>query len=686
MKSRPFTYNNGNQISGTEKFGNLTVGIPTNGYQSTNLQWWNGPDEDLCYVVAKLNVDENGNGLQPTPIEGVFGNVGFNRTKTWLYSEFLDLVNSEFGQNFTNPVDAKVWLESNSKWTSFIDNLQNSFRNRVLTVGGEFESFSCLESQINDLINKDLLDSASLIVTPNGYKENVLFSVTQSPVGTNYFTRSSEFENSIWYKNLLTISSTFSTAPNTLLEARTVKTGIDASASRHRLSQSLNSFVNTNATYIFSIYAKKNQHRWIQLNFVVGFDMNSWANFDLENGVIGNTGTGATATIQNVGSGWYRLSIVGVPIAAQANYSAEVIVINNTNSGRYPSYQSTVAENVFDIWGAQLEIGTIAGTYIPTVTRQAINETICDLTTTRATTGTRVNEQGLIEVVPYNLITYSEAIENVQWTKSNITVAQNSIISPNGDMTGDKLIEGTNNGFKYILSSGLGTVGSIHTASIYLKANTRTWAYLTFGYDVSGDRAAYFNLIDGVVGNLEGGVTASILPIGNGWYRCTITGTMLNNAPRLSLSMATGNGTRTYLGDGVSSIYAWGAQLVEGTQPKDYFPTTTRFNVPRLDYTNGTCPSILVELQRTNLLAQSADFTNGWTQEGSSITGNTQTGPDGLLSADSIFELGTNDIHRTYRPSITVTANAIYTTSFFVKKNNIRYVRLILTQNGSTTI
>lgn len=52
MKSRPFTYNNGNQIPGTEKFGNLTVGIPTNGYQSTNLQWWNGPDEDLGYVVA----------------------------------------------------------------------------------------------------------------------------------------------------------------------------------------------------------------------------------------------------------------------------------------------------------------------------------------------------------------------------------------------------------------------------------------------------------------------------------------------------------------------------------------------------------------------------------------------------------------------------------------------------------
>jgi hypothetical protein len=47
--------------------------------------------------------------------------------------------------------------------------------------------------------------------------------------------------------------------------------------------------------------------------------------------------------------------------------------------------------------------------------------------------------------------------------------------------------------------------------------------------------------------------------------------------------------------------YVWGAQLVEGTNALDYQRTETRLNIPRLDYSNGSCPSILVEPQRTNV-------------------------------------------------------------------------------------
>ena len=305
-----------------------------------------------------------------------------------------------------------------------------------------------------------------------------------------------------------------------------------------------------------------------------------------------------------------------------------------------------------------------------------------DLSVTRATTATRVNEQGLIETVPYNLITYSEEFENSQWTKNNITVAQNSIISPNGDMTGDKLIEGTNNGLKYMLSSGLGTVGNIYTASVYLKANTRTWAYLTFGWDGSGDRAAYFNLIDGVVGNLEGGVTASIVATGNGWYRCTITGTMLNNAPKLSISIAAGNGIRSYLGDGVSSIYAWGAQLVNGTEPKPYQLTTNRLNVPRIDYTTGS-PSILVEPQRTNLFLWSEKFDKAsWGKFSLSVTPNTTLSPSGFVNADMITSTNINTIF--LLQLITITSGTIYSISFYVKQNTQRFVYIRFTSNATS--
>jgi hypothetical protein len=69
-------------------------------------------------------------------------------------------------------------------------------------------------------------------------------------------------------------------------------------------------------------------------------------------------------------------------------------------------------------------------------------------------------------------------------------------------------------------------------------------------------------------------------------------------------------------------------------------------NVPRLDYTNGTCPSILVEPQRTNLLTYSEDFTNAaWININTSISSNTTTAPNGTSTADSLTDNTTNGIH-----------------------------------------
>ena len=48
--SRPFAYNTGSTITGTEQLGSIAIGYPTSGFTSTGLRWWNGPDEDLGYV------------------------------------------------------------------------------------------------------------------------------------------------------------------------------------------------------------------------------------------------------------------------------------------------------------------------------------------------------------------------------------------------------------------------------------------------------------------------------------------------------------------------------------------------------------------------------------------------------------------------------------------------------------
>jgi hypothetical protein len=63
-------------------------------------------------------------------------------------------------------------------------------------------------------------------------------------------------------------------------------------------------------------------------------------------------------------------------------------------------------------------------------------------------------------------------------------------------------------------------------------------------------------------------------------------------------------------------------------------------NVPRLDYTNGSCPSILVEPQRTNLVTFSEN-TSAWIAFGSAYTQNTAVSPEGYMNADTFAGNGT---------------------------------------------
>jgi hypothetical protein len=70
-----------------------------------------------------------------------------------------------------------------------IKNLVLAFKTRVLGDLGLFEAETCLDTQLTQLDNQGVLDSASLVITPNGYKEGLLYSVVPSKVGTNLLLR-----------------------------------------------------------------------------------------------------------------------------------------------------------------------------------------------------------------------------------------------------------------------------------------------------------------------------------------------------------------------------------------------------------------------------------------------------------------------------------------------------------------
>lgn len=98
-------------------------------------------------------------------------------------------------------------------------------------------------------------------------------------------------------------------------------------------------------------------------------------------------------------------------------------------------------------------------------------------------------------------------------------------------------------------------------------------------------------------------------------------------------------------------------------------------NVPRLDYTNGSCPSILVEPQRTNLVLRSEEFENAyWGKVKTTIIQNSTIAPDGSLTADKLIDDTTVSATHQISRNITV-SSGLYTMSVFVKKGEYNFIR-----------
>jgi hypothetical protein len=235
-----------------------------------------------------------------------------------------------------------------------------------------------------------------------------------------------------------------------------------------------------------------------------------------------------------------------------------------------------------------------------------------DLTFTRASDATRTNSAGVVERTPWNLFQDSEMFSTTYWGKQRATISANVATAPNGTLTADKLIDTNVNGTHIVFAviSQPSTPRRNQTFSFYAKAGERNWV------TSSGDMGTtYFNLATGQVGTVTtstfwfSGITASMENVGNGWYRCTLSGFGFFEF-NVGIRLATANGTDSYTGDNTSGAFIWGAQLVEGTDAKPYFATTNRQDVPRLDYRNAdgsvsTCPRLLLEPQRTNSLRNS---------------------------------------------------------------------------------
>ena len=220
----------------------------------------------------------------------------------------------------------------------------------------------------------------------------------------------------------------------------------------------------------------------------------------------------------------------------------------------------------------------------------------------------------------------------------------------------------------------------VQSYSVYAKANTYDYLFL-IGLGAL-DRRGFFDLANGVVGTTQNLIDSSIHSVGNGWYKCTIVFNDTINQVRIAGLQGDSDFTGTS-----GSIYIQDAQLEQGMVARDYIETTTAAveggitdNVPRLDYTDSSCPALLLEPQRTNHYHQSEYFSTG---SRAIITNNATTSPEGVSNATSVVATSVSGSHEvTLSPIISIGNTNPRTFSLYAKYNGNH---LILNVAGSST-
>jgi len=427
-----------------------------------------------------------------------------------------------------------------------------------------------------------LLEQASLVLIPSGYKEDVVYSqIPTSGAGDLSFTRASngtrvnsaglvevcpwnlvqyseDFSNGAWSKINSTVTSNTTTAPNGTTTADTLeKLGGSGGLNYYYIVQNTNSF--EQLTNFFYVKAKSGSG----IIWILGLNSGTFAFFDVVNGTALSKSSGMATSIESVGNGWYRCIVSqNYGGASSTTFGIGLCLVDGT-----PNYDATSAatQSVY-IWGAQSAVGSTAKPYFPTTDRLNVPRL------------TYQNGGGgcpslLLEPQRTNYFTYSEQFDNADWTKTNATITANSTTSPDGTQNADTVTPTTTNGVHRI-QQDKATVSQIFTQSIFAKANGYNFVAIENGGEI-----AYFNINTGVVGTVSAG-TASIQNMGNGWYRCIFTATAVNS--KSYFYVANADNSISFAGDATSGIFVWGCQFEAGSYATSYIGPTTSASATRV--------------------------------------------------------------------------------------------------------
>jgi hypothetical protein len=234
------------------------------------------------------------------------------------------------------------------------------------------------------------------------------------------------------------------------------------------------------------------------------------------------------------------------------------------------------------MWGVQMNAGTTASQYYRTTTTvyQAPRFDYDPTTTPPTPRGL------LIEGGANSLVARSQALNQSAWLKTAATsISETGTGSPANDATSNVLTwtNGTAVGNAYTEQSGLPVSGGQpYTWSVWLK-NRGNRRVSVFGFTKTSANAFSGNLemtVDFSVATPTASITVSTnftstsvtppVAFGNGWYRCTMTGTTPSNAAVTGFGISNKDAVPA---SGTNGCEVWGAQLEAGSGASSYIPT-----------------------------------------------------------------------------------------------------------------
>jgi hypothetical protein len=395
-----------------------------------------------------------------------------------------------------------------------------------------------------------LLEQASLVLIPSGYKEDIVYS--QIPTNGNgdlSFTRASNgtrvnsaglVEVCPW--NLVQYSNTFSNAA-WLKSSCTLTSGQNdpnggTNGWRYLSSVASSGYcyqggvLQNGVQYTFYIYAKSNTGSNQTMYFTA------------------NSGT-VTSPAFTLTSTWQLCSWT--------------FTANATGDNIFFGYNPSATLDLL-VYGAQLNIGSTAKPYFPTTDRLNVPRL------------TYQNGGGgcpslLLEKQSTNLALYSEQFDNAYWAKTNATISANNTTSPDGTQNADLIIADTTNGVHQFRTTVSSVTAQNYTMSIFAKKSGIN--FIRFWEDGQTGKQCYFNLNTGVATNVDM-TSVSIENIGNGWYRCiAIVPIPASGVFGFRVLVSQDGSATAYAGNGTSGIFIWGAQLEASSYPTSYIPTTS---------------------------------------------------------------------------------------------------------------